>query len=1101
MATDDVIGADDSWYQDAVVYELHVRSFRDADGDGIGDFQGLTEKLDYLVDLGVTAIWILPFYPSPGRDDGYDIADYRGVNADYGNVRDVRELIRESHRRGLRVITELVCNHTSDQHPWFQRSRRARPGSRARNRYVWSDTPDKYRQARIIFQDFEPSNWTWDPVAQAYYWHRFYSHQPDLNFDDPAVHRDLVGAMDFWLEMGVDGLRLDAIPYLYEREGTNCENLPETHAFLRMLRAHIDERYPGRILLAEANQWPETAVAYFGGGRGDECHMAFHFPVMPRLYMALRREDRYPIVDILDQTPSIPETAQWALFLRNHDELTLEMVTDEERDFMYRVYADDPQTRLNLGIRRRLAPLMRNDRRRIELLNALLFSMPGTPFIYYGDEIGMGDNVYLGDRNGVRTPMQWSADHNAGFSSADPSRLCLPIVTDPEYHYTNANVATQKANPHSLLWWMKRLISLRKHHQAFGRGTMELLGPEDRRILAFLRRTPEERLLIVANLSRFAVQFALDLSEHAGWRPVELFGRSEFAPIGEDGRYPLTLAPHAFLWFELVPAAAAKPVSNRDPRHTPTVPGLDRWSDAMEPTVARALGTAIAPYLSEQVWFRGTMRQGVPVEIVDVHPFGEQERAALVLVRPAVLDGDQALYQLTLAFAEGDSPCGPEEGTALARSTSRGMICDASGQPWFGRALLQDFRRGRLLRGRSGTIAADSRAELTAIVEAAGHAPSIPVSPGSRNVALRIGGSYLKLYRRIEPGEHSEREIGRSLRRHPHLRASGLTVTLEYRRAGAPLVIGGVGPYVANEGTAWGLMVGAVGTFIDRAAAMDSATTGSTSLAAVLANFGAPPASSARAIVGEWVETVRLIGRRAAELHLALAAEQELPGFTPLPFGELYQRSLYQAIRGRFHDAVTALGDRATTDPTHPRAVDELAALGRAADPYLRDLLDHTLATVRIRIHGDLRLEHFLDVGGDVMIVDFEGDPTRPLSERRIPRPPLRDLAVIIASFVRVAGVGLDDARKRSVLRETDDAAAASYVLDWVAGAVAAVVNGYVEAAGTGEPALFPHDGRDAAMLLRALTIDALCQVVVNAPERDRAPAALVVPAIRALLE
>ena len=453
---------DPLWYKKAVIYQAHVRSFCDSDANGIGDFRGLTSKLDYLQDLGVTAIWLLPFYPSPLRDEGYDIADYCGVNPIYGELSDFKDFLREAHRRGLRVITELVINHTSDQHDWFQKSRRAKPGSKWRTFYVWNDTVEKYKEARIIFKDFELSNWTWDPVAKAYFWHRFYSHQPDLNFDNPEVHKELFKVLDFWLDLGVDGLRLDAVPYLYEREGTNCENLEETHAFLKKLRTHVDTKYGDRMLLAEANQWPEESAAYFGQGKGDECHVAFHFPLMPRLFMAVRMEDRTPIVDILEQTPAIPETSQWAIFLRNHDELTLEMVTDEERDYMYRVYAQDSRARINLGIRRRLAPLLGNDRKRIELLNALLLSMPGTPVLYYGDEIGLGDNVFLGDRNGVRTPMQWSSDKNAGFSRANPQSLFLPIILDPEYHYEAVNVENQQHNPHSLLWWTKRLLALRK---------------------------------------------------------------------------------------------------------------------------------------------------------------------------------------------------------------------------------------------------------------------------------------------------------------------------------------------------------------------------------------------------------------------------------------------------------------------------------------------------------------------------------------------------------------------------------------------------------------------------------------------------------------
>ena len=548
MAAPPLIVDDPLWFKDAVVYQLHVRAFRDSSGDGIGDFRGLTEKLDYLHDLGVTALWLLPFYPSPLRDDGYDIADFRGIHPDYGSLREMQRFMREAHRRGLRVITELVVNHTSDQHPWFQRARRAPPGSRWRNFYVWSDTPDRYQDARIIFQDFESSNWSWDPVANAYYWHRFYSHQPDLNYESADVRLLILRMLDYWFNLGVDGLRLDAVPYLYEREGTMCENLPETHEYLKQLRSHVDERFENRMLLAEANQWPEDAAAYFGDG--DECHMAFHFPVMPRLFMAVEMEDRYPIIDILEQTPAIPDTSQWALFLRNHDELTLEMVTDEERDYMYRVYAHDRQARINLGIRRRLAPLLGNNRAKIELLNGLLLSLPGTPVVYYGDEIGMGDNVYLGDRNSVRTPMQWSGDRNAGFSHANPQRLYLPTVIDPDFHYETVNVETQLANPHSLLWWMRRLIALRTRHHVFGRGSLEFLTPENHKVIAFLRRHEDDVILVVANLSRFAQYVELDLAEFKGLAPLELFGHTKFPPIG-DLPYLLTLGPHAFYWLSL----------------------------------------------------------------------------------------------------------------------------------------------------------------------------------------------------------------------------------------------------------------------------------------------------------------------------------------------------------------------------------------------------------------------------------------------------------------------------------------------------------------------------------------------------------------------
>ncbi|HEV8340300.1 MAG TPA: maltose alpha-D-glucosyltransferase [bacterium] len=536
------------WYRDAITYEVPVRAFFDSNGDGIGDFRGLTEKLDYLVDLGVTALWLLPFYSSPLRDDGYDIADFYGVHSDYGTLEDFRALLDAAHGKGLRVITELVLNHTSDQHAWFQSARRD-PRSPFRDYYVWSETDTRYAGARVIFRDTEPSNWTWDPPAKAYYWHRFFHHQPDLNYDNPAVQEEMLRVLTFWLEQGVDGMRCDAVTYLFEREGTSCESLPETHAYVKRLRRVIDERFADRMLLAETNQWPEDVAAYFG--EGDEFQMAFHFPLMPRMFMAIRQEDRRPISEVLRRTPPIPEGCQWALFLRNHDELTLEMVTDEERDYMYGEYARDPKMRLNVGIRRRLAPLLDGSRRRIELMHSLLFSLPGMPILYYGDEIGMGDNIYLGDRAGVRTPMQWSADRNAGFSRADPERLYLPLIENPLYHYAAVNVDAQQRSPASLLNWMKRLCAVRRHHPVFGRGSLELLSPDNRKIFAYLRRDERETILCVANLSRFVQPCELDLRGFSGQVPVELFGETSFPAIG-TAPYILALGPHSFYWFRLV---------------------------------------------------------------------------------------------------------------------------------------------------------------------------------------------------------------------------------------------------------------------------------------------------------------------------------------------------------------------------------------------------------------------------------------------------------------------------------------------------------------------------------------------------------------------
>src|ERR1041385_4818244 len=694
---------DPLWYKSPVIYEVPVRAFFDSNADGIGDFRGLIEKLDYLQDLGVTALWLLPFYPSPLKDDGYDIADYYSINPIYGTLADFKAFMREAHARGLRVITELVLNHTSDQHSWFQKSRRAKPGSRERNFYVWHDTPEKYKETRIIFKDFEPSNWTWDPIARSYFWHRFYSHQPDLNFESPDVHREIQRVFEFWLDRGVDGFRLDAVPYLYEREGTSCESLPETHSYLKNLRAHLDAKYGDRMLLAEANQWPEKAVTYFGSGKGDECHMAFHFPLMPRLFMAVRREDRVPIVDILEQTPPIPETSQWALFLRNHDELTLEMVTDEERDYMYRVYAHDRRARINLGIRRRLAPLLGNDRKRIELLHLLLLSLPGTPVLYYGDEIGMGDNTFLGDRNGVRTPMQWSSDKNAGFSRASPQALYLPIILDPEYHYEAVNVEAQQANSNSLWWWMKRLLTLRQRHQAFGRGSIHFLRPENRKILAFTRSHGAEVIRVVANLSRFPQPVQLDLTEFKGRVPIELFGRTEFPVIGESS-YPLTLNPHAAFWFLLEPASGAAAPEPAD-RLAPVVSLSRDWTDILQGRHHEAFERSVINFLRQQSWFNSTRRiKSAQIKASVRFPAGTMA-VVYVLLLVDFMEGDPEEYSLPLAFAPG------EEAEALMKTSpqmvvgrlriesigAEGILYDACANPQFARSIYEAIPRRRSL--------------------------------------------------------------------------------------------------------------------------------------------------------------------------------------------------------------------------------------------------------------------------------------------------------------------------------------------------------------------------------------------------------------------
>src|SRR5690606_28624125 len=645
-------GLDDHlhWYKDAVIYELHIKAFCDGHGDGIGDFRGLMTKLDYLQDLGVTAIWLLPFYPSPLRDDGYDIADYYRINPAYGDVRQFRQLLKEAHKRDLKVITELVINHTSDQHPWFQRSRTAPQGSPYRDFYVWTDDPGQYKDVRIIFQDFETSNWTWDPVAQQYYWHRFFHHQPDLNYDSPLVREEVFKIIDFWAKMSIDGFLLDAVPYLFEREGTNCENLPETHAFLKKLRVHVDTHYPGTLLLAEANMWPEDAVSYFGDG--DECHMNFHFPVMPRMFMALQMEDRYPITDIFEQTPSIPANCQWAIFLRNHDELTLEMVTDEERDYMYKVYVKDPKARINLGIRHRLAPLMENNRKKIEILNYLLFSLPGTPVIYYGDEIGMGDNFYLGDRDGVRTPMQWSSNRNAGFSEANPQMLYLPVILDPEFSYEAVNVETQRRNTSSLLWWMKRVINMRKRYKAFGRGDLTFVNAENPKVMAFIRSYDDETILVVVNLSRFTQAAELDLGQYKGYVPLELFSKNKFPEIKEDAPYFFTLSPHAYHWFLLQKAHK----QNEDNEQLPFIK-LNKWDDLFDSQTEFKLENEVLPrYMLASRWFGGKARTIQTMEIADKTEvvFGAN-RCWFLLVRVNYENGMPDIYQLPITFLKEKS--------------------------------------------------------------------------------------------------------------------------------------------------------------------------------------------------------------------------------------------------------------------------------------------------------------------------------------------------------------------------------------------------------------------------------------------------------------
>lgn len=1010
------------WYKDAIIYELHVRAFADSNGDGIGDFRGLLERLDYLQDLGVTTLWLLPFYPSPLRDDGYDIADYTSINPIYGKMADFKALLREVHKRGMRVITELVINHTSDRHAWFQRARQAAPGSRWRNFYVWSDTYHKYTDARIIFKDFEKSNWTWDEVANAYFWHRFYSHQPDLNYDNPEVHDAVFRVLDFWLGMGIDGLRLDAIPYLYEREGTNCENLPETHLFLKILRHHVDTNFKGRMLLAEANQWPEDSVAYFG--EGDECHMAFHFPVMPRLFMAIRMEDRFPIIDILQQTPPIPENSQWALFLRNHDELTLEMVTDEDRDYMYRMYAQDAQARINLGIRRRLAPLLENHRGKIELMYGLLFSLPGTPVLYYGDEIGMGDNIYLGDRNGVRTPMQWNPERNAGFSRANPQRLFLPVIIDPEYHFQAVNVETQQNNPHSLLWWLKHLIALRKRCRSFGRGTLEFLSPDNPKVLAFVRRYEEERILVVANLSRFVQYVELDLSSFKGAVPVEMLGRTTFPPVGELP-YLLTLGPYAFYWFALDWVAVSPPREAvqavlRDQAALPSLTVLEKWDKVFQGKSRTALEELLAGFLKERFRLGKKARSLTAVRLVQTVPVPFPSGLAYVcLLRVEYLDLDPDQFLLSLAFAPREQAKPVLEKLPQAvlsrlhvkhpssvEKEVEGVLYDPLEDKTFEAALLQAVLKRRRFRGAEAEILAAPLPGFRQLPEVPGPVPE----PSAVNTSLTSTCTiafgdrwFLKVFRRLEEGVNPELQIGRFLtEKAPGTHVPPVVGAIEFRRdQQEPMTLAVLESFVPNQGDAWQYTLNALGQFFERVLTLPvKAQDLPMPHKPLLDLVDAEVPAQVQDVLGAHLTAVQLLGQRTAELHMALASVRDDPLFAPEPLTSQDQRSLYQSVRAQARQAFDLLRKKLPDLPERVRLLGtQVLALENELLKRLHLILERKITALKTRCHGDFHLGQVLYTGKDFVIIDFEGDPNRLFIDRRRKRSPLRDVASMLRSF------------------------------------------------------------------------------------------------------
>ena len=984
------VAADPLWYKDAVIYQVHVKSFFDSNDDGIGDLPGLTAKLDYIAELGATAIWLLPFYPSPRRDDGYDISDYRAVHPEYGTIQDMRRFIAAAHARGLRVITELIVNHTSDQHPWFQRARRAKPGSAWRRFYVWADNDRGYANARIIFTDTEKSNWSFDPEAGAYFWHRFYSHQPDLNFDNPRALAAVLGVMRFWLDLGVDGFRLDAVPYLVEREGTDCENLPETHAIIKRIRAALDRTAQGCMLLAEANQWPEDVQEYFGAG--DECNMAFHFPLMPRMYMAIAQEDRFPVTDILRQTPDIPDACQWAIFLRNHDELTLEMVTDAERDYLWETYAADRRARLNLGIRRRLAPLLERDPRLIELMNGLLLSMPGTPVIYYGDEIGMGDNIYLGDRDGVRTPMQWSLDRNGGFSRADPERLVLPPIMDAIYGYQAVNVEAQARDPHSLLNWMRRMLAVRKRHRAFGRGRIRVLNPGNRKIFAFLRELEaeggEETVLCVSNLSRAAQAVELDLAQFAKRMPVDLLSGSVFPPIGELP-YLLTLPPHAFYWFSLAKDTAMPawrvPPSEPLPEFV-TLVMRNEIGELLAPEPKRIIEQEIlAPYLARRRWFAAKDRKVRSIGIARADVIRGRARDFFLLFEIGVTtDGRQDRYFLPAGIVwDDEKPPAIVQQLALARVRRHrrmGFLTDAFAVDALPAAVLASLAAGRAEPLSDGELrwVATSQQIPTPPRDAEIHRLSAEQS----NTSLILGEiTILKILRRVQAGRHPQTEMTRYLTEHGY--ANSPTLFGEVVRVdadGMPQTLMIAERFVHNQGDAWQWTLDWVRRGVHAAALTGTNHEGGREAIAAYQRFAA------------------VIGKRLGEMHAVLATPTDDPAFTP-EVVEAGEAKAWATATGEEVDRALQTLENFTAwrDDSEHETARELIALRRLLGAKIRELAEAGAGTLRTRLHGDFHLGQILVSGDDAILIDFEGEPSKPLAERRRKGSPLRDVAGLLA--------------------------------------------------------------------------------------------------------